>query len=189
MPKLKLQVQMTVDGRIAGPHGEMDFMTWDWDDELKAYVEELTESVDTIILGRKLAEGFIPYWAGVAANPEEPEQASGKRFTEMPKVVFSRTLDQSNWPNAVVASDLTGEVTRLKQAGGKDLITYGGAELVSSLLRHRLIDELHLFINPVAIGEGKTIFDRLEGSQALKLVQSKGFPCGIALQHYAVVRE
>lgn len=189
MRKLKLQVQMTVDGRIAGPNGEMDFMTWDWDDEIKAYVEELTASADTILLGRKLAEGFIPYWAGVAANPDEPEQASGKQFTEMPKVVFSRTLDEAEWPNAVVASDLAGEVTRLKQAGGRDLITYGGAEFVSSLLRHRLIDELHLFVNPVALGEGKTIFEQLEGRQALKLMQSKAFPCGIALLHYAVVRE
>ena len=189
MRKLKLQVQMTIDGRIAGPNGEMDFMTWDWDDEIKAYVEELTASVDTILLGRKLAEGFIPYWAGVAEDPENPEQASGKQFTEMPKVIFSRTLAESKWPNAVVASDLAGEVTRLKQTGGKDLIAYGGAEFVSSLLRHQLIDELHILVNPVAIGEGKTIFEQLDRRQPLKLVESKAFPCGIALLHYSVVRD
>ena len=189
MRKLKLQVQMTVDGCIAGPNGEMDFMTWDWDDELKAHVGELTATVDTIVLGRKLAEGFIPYWAGVAEDPENPEQASGKQFTEMPKVVFSRTLDESKWPRAVVASDLVGEVTRLKQAGGKDLIAYGGAEFVSSLLRHQLIDELHLLVNPVAIGEGMAIFEQLVGKQPLRLVQSKAFSCGIALLHYSLERE
>jgi dihydrofolate reductase len=105
----------------------------------------------------------------------------------MPKVVFSRTLDESQWPNAVVASDLAGEVTRLKKAGGKDLIARRGAEFVASLLRHRLIDELHLFINLVVLGEGKTIFEQLDGRQALKLVQSRAFPCGIVLLHYAVV--
>ncbi len=57
MRKLKLQVQMTVDGYIAGPNGELDFMVWDWDDELKQYVTALTEPVDCIVLGRKLAEG------------------------------------------------------------------------------------------------------------------------------------
>jgi hypothetical protein len=60
MRKLKLQVQMTVDGCIAGLNGEMDFMVWNWDDELKRYVTDITEPVDCIILGRKLAEGFIP---------------------------------------------------------------------------------------------------------------------------------
>ncbi len=70
MRKLKLQVQMSVDGYIAGPNGEMDWMAWNWDDELNKYVTEITEPVDCIVLGRKLAQGFIPYWASVAANPE-----------------------------------------------------------------------------------------------------------------------
>jgi dihydrofolate reductase len=67
MRKLKLQVQMTVDGFIAGPNGEMDWLTFNWDNELKEYVGALTEPVDSIVLGRKLAQGFIPHWA---ANPE-----------------------------------------------------------------------------------------------------------------------
>ncbi len=82
MRKLKLQVQMTVDGYIAGPNGELDFMLWDWDEALKQSVTELTEPVDCIVLGRKLAEGFIPHWAGVAANPEHPEFTAGRKFTE-----------------------------------------------------------------------------------------------------------
>ena len=81
MRKLKLQVQMTIDGYIAGPNGELDFMVWNWDDELKRYVDTITEPVDCIVLGRKLAEGFIPYWATVAANPNDPEFAAGKKFT------------------------------------------------------------------------------------------------------------
>ncbi len=61
MRKLKLQMQMSVDGYIAGPQGEMDWVVMDWDDQLKKYVEGITAPVDCILLGRKLAEGFIPY--------------------------------------------------------------------------------------------------------------------------------
>jgi dihydrofolate reductase len=59
---------MSVDGYIAGPNGEMDWMVWDWDDKLKNYVFELTESVDTIILGRKMTDGFISLWSDVIPN-------------------------------------------------------------------------------------------------------------------------
>ena len=70
MRKLKLQVQMSVDGYIAGPNGEMDWMVWNWDDTLKKYVDDLTDSIDCILLGRKMAPGFIAHWAKVAADPE-----------------------------------------------------------------------------------------------------------------------
>ena len=73
MRKLKLQVQMSIDGFIAGPNGEMDWMNVNWGDDINNYVANITEPIDTIVLGRKLAEGFIPYWAGVAANPDNPE--------------------------------------------------------------------------------------------------------------------
>ncbi|MCL4267331.1 MAG: dihydrofolate reductase family protein [Anaerolineae bacterium] len=185
MRKLKLQVQMTVDGYIAGPNGEMDFMAWDWDDALKQYVEDITEPVDCIVLGRKLAEGFIPHWAGVAANPDHPEVAAGKKFTDTPKVVFTKTLDQSAWGNTVLAKgDLGDEITKLKNQDGNDIIAYGGATFVSSLIKHGLIDEYHLFINPAAIGNGMAIFKQLDGKQNLTLVKSIPFDCGIVVLHY-----
>ena len=85
---------MTVDGYIAGPNGEMDFIMWNCDDELKQYVTDITEPVDCIILGRKPAQGFIPYWATVAANLDHPEFTSGQKFTDTPKVVFTNTLNK-----------------------------------------------------------------------------------------------
>ena len=85
---------MTVDGYIAGLNGEMDWMTFNWDNELKKYVKEITEPVDCIILGRKLAEGFIPYWATVAANQDDPKFTAGNKFTDTHKVVFTKTLDK-----------------------------------------------------------------------------------------------
>ena len=185
MRKLKLQVQMSVDGYIAGPNGEMDWMVWDWDDALKQYVTDLTEPVDTIVLGRKLAEGFIPYWATVAANPDHPEFTSGKQFTDTPKVVFTKTLDKSEWDNTVLAKgDIVDEITKLKKQDGKDIIAYGGATFVSALIKHGLIDEFHLFVNPAVIGNGMTIFKELDRKHDLTLLKSRSFDCGIVVLNY-----
>lgn len=185
MRKLKLQVQMSVDGFIAGPKGEMDWMVWDWDDALKQYVDEITEPVDCILLGRALAQGFIPHWEAVAGNPEAAERSAGIKYTNTHKVVFTKTLDSSPWRNTVLApGDLVDEVTRLKQEEGKDIIAYGGTTFVSALIRHALIDEFHLFINPTAIGNGMTIFAALDANQKLLLESSTAFACGIVVNQY-----
>jgi dihydrofolate reductase len=185
MRKLKLQVQMTIDGCIAGPNGEMDFMVWNWDDRLKNYVGAITDPIDCIVLGRKLAEGFIPYWADVAAKADHPEFNAGKKFTNTTKVVFTKTLDDSIWSTTVLAKgDLVDEITNLKKQEGKDIIAYGGATFVSALIKHGLIDDYHLFINPGAIGKGMTIFKELEGKQDFKLLKSESFDCGIVVLNY-----
>ncbi len=179
MRKLKLQVQITVDGYIAGPNGEMDWMVWDWDDALKNYVTAITAPVDCIILGRKLAQGFIPHWA---ANPE---QEGADKMNNTAKVVFTKTLDKSEWPNTVLAKgNLVDEITQLKMQPGKDIIVYGGANFVSALIKEGLIDEYHLFINPTAIGNGMTIFKELDGKLNLALVKSTSFACGIVVLNY-----
>ena len=180
MRKLKLQVQVSVDGFIAGPNGELDWAIFDWDDELKQYVTKLTETVDGILLGRKLAEGFIPYWA---ANPEM-EGASVFNNTE--KIVFSKTLASSPWENTqVLGGELSEEITRLKMQPGGDLIVYGGASFVSELLRLGQVDELHLFVNPTALGSGLPIFQSLNTRQSLALKQAQAFACGIVVLCYS----
>ena len=188
MRKLKLQVQISVDGYIAGPNGEMDWMVWNWDDELKKYVTDLTDSIDCILLGRKMAPEFISHWAKVAANPDNPEFTAGKKFTDTPKVVFTKTLDESEWENTALATgDLVEEVKKLKQKEGKDIIVYGGASFVSSLIKEGLIDEFHLFVNPAALGNGMPIFERLDKKQSLTLKRSVAFDCGIVLLCYEPV--
>jgi dihydrofolate reductase len=193
MRKLKLQVQMTIDGYVAGVNGEMNWMTWNWDEELKQYVKELTDPVDCIVLGRKLAEGFIPYWAQVASETGNPEWAAGQNFTNTKKVVFTKTLHNSDpvknrWNNTVLAKgDLVEEINSLKNQEGKDIITYGGAEFVSALINNDLVDEYHLFINPTAIGSGMTIF-RKPGQFNLALERSTSFPCGIIVNQYSPKR-
>jgi dihydrofolate reductase len=179
MRKLKLQVQMTVDGYIAGINGEMDWTTRDWDDKLKKYVGEITEPIDCIILGRKLAQGFIPYWAS------HPEQEGADIFNSTKKVVFTKTLEKSEWDNTILAKgDLVEEIAKLKRQDGKDIIAYGGATFVSALIKHGLIDEFHLFINPTAIGNGMSIFKELDNKQNLVLVKSTSFDCGIVVLNY-----
>lgn len=182
MRKLKLQMQMTADGFVAGPNGEMDWMTFNWDQELKNYVTKITDPVDCIVLGRKLAEGFIPHWAMVAANPDDPEFTAGKKFTDTHKVVFTKTLDRSTWDHTVLAKgELMDEITTLKKQDGRDIIAYGGATFVSALINQGLIDELYLFINPTAIGNGMTIFnDRTN----LQLAHAQSFDCGIVVLYY-----
>jgi dihydrofolate reductase len=118
MRRFKLQVQTTVDGYMAGPKGEMDWTTTDWTSDVEAYVTALTEQVDGIVLGRKLAEGFIPAWA---AGPEGEDEASIDWMNTTPKVVISRTLADSPWDNAVVVGgDLTEAVHELKARPGGD---------------------------------------------------------------------
>ncbi|MDD4969348.1 MAG: dihydrofolate reductase family protein [Paludibacter sp.] len=192
MRKLKLQVQMTVDGFIATLDGEMDWMVWDWSDKLIEYVKELSEPVDCIVLGRKLAEGFIPYWA---SNPQGEDAIGIDKMNNTPKVVFTRTLDKSDpkvlkWKNTTMAKgDLVDEIMKLKNQDGKDIIAYGGAGFVSELIKHGLIDEYHLFINPAVLGNGMTIFNELKSRQYLTLIESRSFDCGIVVLHYEPKRK
>lgn len=179
MRKLKLQVQVSVDGFIAGPNGEMDWLTFGWDDALKAYVTQITEPVDTILLGRRLAEGFIPHWAS------HPELEGADKFNATPKIVFTRTLDRSPWESASLATgDLIEEVQQLKAQDGGDLIVYGGGTFVSDLIRHGLIDEYLLFVNPVVLGDGMPIFRWRKTRQALTLAETRAFACGIVALRY-----
>jgi dihydrofolate reductase len=185
MRKLKLQVQMTLDGYIAGPNGEMDWMTFNWSDDIKQYVEALTEPVDTILLGKNLAMGFIPHWNAVAHDDNNPEKAAGIKFSETPKIVFSKTLTTSIWDQTEVENgDFVAKVNQLKQQAGGDMIAYGGGQFVSSLISAKLVNDLHLFVNPAIIGHGMPIFQEITGVQQLKLVETKPFECGILLLHY-----
>lgn len=182
MRRFKLQVQVSVDGYMAGPNGEMDWMTGPWDEELSAYTDALAESVDTIVLGRRLAEGFIPAWA---SGPEGESKETIAWMNNTPKIVISNSLTDSPWEGAAVAGgDLATTVNRLKAQPGGDLITYGGGTLVSTLITEGLLDELHLFVNPVAIGTGMPVFGNTGTYERLRLATARPFPCGITVLHY-----
>jgi dihydrofolate reductase len=188
--KIKLQVQMSVDGCIAGPNSEMDWLVGNLDDKLKKYVDGLTEPVDTILLGRKMTDGFISYWSNVMSKPDNPWNAIAKKMIETPKVVFTKTLNKSEWINTDIATgDLMDEISKIKSQNGRDIIVYGGASFDSSLIKEKLIDEFYLFINPVAIGTGMTIFKDLNEIQKFTLIESITFDCGIVLLHYETTKD
>jgi dihydrofolate reductase len=182
MRKLKLQVQVTVDGFVAGPEGELDWMTFDMDEKLLAFINHLTDTSDTILLGRKMTDGFTTYWENVTTHPESPEYEFGQKMVRIPKVVFSRTVKAVKGQNVRVENGpLVEAVNRLKNQPGKDIIVYGGATFVSSLIENRLIDELNLFINPIAIGKGLKIFSQ---RTPLTLVKSVAYSSGIVVNTY-----
>ncbi|HEV2721144.1 MAG TPA: dihydrofolate reductase family protein [Thermoanaerobaculia bacterium] len=180
MRKLKLQMQMTVDGFVAGPEGQLDWMTWEMDETLIAFINHLTDTSDTILMGRKMTEGFVKYWEGVITQPDSPEYEFGQKMVNMPKVVFSKTQTSMPGRNVRVENSLDA-INGLKRQEGKDLIVYGGATFVRSLVENGLIDELNLFVNPIAIGEGLRIFS---GRTKLKLAASTAYSSGIVVNTY-----
>jgi len=185
MRKLKLQVQMSIDGCIAGPNNEMDWLIRDIKN-LK-YIHGIAESVDTILMGRKMVDDFIPYWTDVMNKPDDPMYAFAKKMIEISKVVFTKTLNKSEWVNTELAKgDLKDEVTKLKCQKGKDILVYGGASLDSSLIKENLIDEFYLFVNPIVMGNGKNIFKDIKEIQKLSLIESKVLDYGLVLLHYEV---
>ena len=181
MAKLKLQVQVTLDGFIGGPNGEMDWMTWEWDDALKEYTGKLTDPVQLILLGRKMSEGFIPHWQN--ASEADPDDLIARKFTDTRKVIFSKRLKQIEGKNVTVSDNIDEIATLVAETNG-DTIVYGGATFVSSLIKANLIDEYYLFVNPVAIGQGLPIFQKVEDKLHFALVESIGFECGITVLHY-----
>jgi dihydrofolate reductase len=185
MRKLKLQMQMSIDGFVAGPNGELDWMTWDWDKELEDYVDKLHNSIDTILLGRKMTDGFISHWSEITKKPSDPSYPFAKLMMETPKIVFSRTIKESKWENTIIADkDSVTFINELKKKPGENIIVYGGAGFVSSLVKDDLIDEYHLFINQTAIGKGMEIFKGAGDKKKFRLVQSRAFKCGIVENHY-----
>jgi dihydrofolate reductase len=190
MRKLKLQVQITVDGYVGGPSGDHDWRIWNWDDKLKEFAYPLRDACDTILLGRKLAEVFIPHFEDTVNNlqPQNTDKALDEKFeyanrmVTMPKIVFSKTMKTFDGKNVSVENgDLVTAIKNLKSKEGKDMIVYGGAGFVSSLIKEGLIDEFNFFVNPVMINKGLRIFDLLEHRQKLSLISAIPYECGISV--------
>jgi dihydrofolate reductase len=190
--RLKLQMQMSLDGFVStGPNDEQKWVTWAWDD-IRSQVLGLFDSSDTILIGRKLAVDYIPYWQDVNSKPEDPMHEVAKRIVAAKKIVFSKSIKKpaslaggSIWENTEVSNgDFVKKINELKNQDGKDLIVYGGTSFVAELVKAGLIDDYHIFINPVAIGKGESIFSCLEGFKNFKLKESIAYPSGIVLHSY-----
>ena len=185
MRKLILQMQTSLDGFVAtGPNDEQAWVTWALD-EIKPHVIELLDSTDTILIGRKLAVDYIPFWQDTFTKPEDPMIEFAKRIVAAKKIVFTKTLDQSSWANTELAKgNLVDEITKLKNQVGKDMVVYGGSSFVSALIKEGLIDEYQFYINPVVLGKGVPVFDQIDSFRPLVLIKSMVFPSGIILTTY-----
>jgi dihydrofolate reductase len=183
MRKLKMQIQITVDGFVAGAEGQLDWMEFDSDPKNLELINHLTDTSDTILMGRKMAPGFLKYWESVPK--ESPEYTFAQKMVNIPKIIFSKTLKTIDGKNARIENgDLKTEINKLKSGSGKDIIVYGGANFMSNLIKENLIDDYYLFVNPVAIGSGLRIFpDRMK----LKLVDSVKYS-GEVMNHYRPIR-
>jgi dihydrofolate reductase len=171
MRKLKIQMNISLDNK--------------WDSGMSNFSIENLKDVDCILHGRKTAEGFIPYWSEIAHNPNDGEHKLGKRFSEIPSVIFSNTLTVSKWDNTTIMNgDLRQEVEALKNKKGREILVYGGDSFVSSLIQHDLVDEFYLLINPAVIGNGQQTFNPLKSDLKLKLVKCSPFDSGAVLLCY-----
>ena len=185
--KIIAALQVSVDGSIEGPNGEMDWAMAEDEDSWKDIFEMLSH-IDTLILGRRMYPGYEQYWLAVLANPNGVLPFSGRvaskneidyaRFADRtPHIVLSKTLDKVSWKTTRIVRDVE-EIRRLKQQSGKDIYAVGGATLVSSLMNLGLIDEIQLLVNPLILGGGKALFKDVKDRQTLKLVQAKPLKSG-----------
>jgi dihydrofolate reductase len=188
MRKVILAMQISLDGFVGGPNGEMDWVTMseEMDDTL---LPEMMETTDTCLIGRVLYQGFESYWpTAPATNPKlsKSEIKFSHWIEQAHKVVFSTTLEKAEWNNSsLVRGDVAAEVARLKQQPGKDMIIFGGARLAQEFVRLNLVDEYGLVVNPVILGQGLPLFKDLTARQKLELVSCDAFKAGAVALRYA----
>lgn len=194
MRKVVLLMNVSVDGYMGGPNGELD---WLFPFLGPAQVESLAEflrEADTMLIGRVSYLQQIAYWSAKSAPGAlgkyqskfgDAGDETSALLDAITKIVFSRTLERLDWGNSRLATaDVAEEVTRLKRQPGKNIIVRGSATLVHALIRLRLIDEYNLVVHPIALGKGIPVFEESSGHVKLRLVTTKTFDSGALLLTY-----
>jgi dihydrofolate reductase len=172
MRKLILRMSMSLDGFVAGPNGEAEWIRKNPDEEAIKFGVAQIRDVGVHAMGSTTYSAMSTYW------PTSTE-AWAAPMNEIPKVVFSRTLKEAQWgPVRILDGKLADEVSKLKAEPGKDILAHGGASFAQSLARLGLVDEYWLLVHPLALGAGLPMFKDLEHPIELKLVDVKAFPSG-----------
>lgn len=188
MRNVYLYMTMSLDGFVAGPGGELDWMRQTPDQEHNDDVVALLSRADTGIMGYPTASGMIPYWAAVAADPSasQGQRAIAQAISRIHGIVISNREEEPDWGNAELLvvkgdNDLVDAVMKLKQRPGKDIGVPGGVRTARTFVRLGLVDEYVLMVHPVVIGEGKSVFtDRVD----LELVDAKTYKSGVVRMTY-----
>jgi dihydrofolate reductase len=172
MRKVCLGMQITLDGYVTGPNGELDWVFRTMSPAQMEWVTEFLRGVDTILIGH------TTYLEQAAAWPSQTSEMASL-LNSHTKIVFSKRLTTLAWNNSQLAiTDAAAEIARLKQQPGKDIFVTGGATLAQSLARLGLIDEYNLMIHPVVLGSGKPLFKDQSLPLNLKLASTRVFETG-----------
>ena len=189
MRKVVLLEHVSLDGFLAGPQGEMDWISVD--DDIWEYVIPVTEAADTAIFGRVTYQMMESYWPTAADSPQATRHDidHARWLNGATKLVFSKTLPAAPWGatgTATLVNDDSVEVMHtLKQQPGRDLVLIGSASLARTFIRLGLIDEYRLNLNPVVLGGGTPLFPDAADMRQLELVASRTFSSGVVGLQYA----
>lgn len=184
MRNLVLFMHVSLDGFVAGPGGEMDWIHVD--EQIFDYAGQRTNASDLALYGRKTYEMMQAYWPTAAdqPNPTKHDIEHSAWYKAVSKVVLSKSMRTAPANTQIISEDVAGEVLKLKQAAGKEIVIFGSPGAAHSLMSAGLIDDYWLFVNPVLIGQGIPLFKDIRERMALTLVASKTFSSGVVCLHY-----
>jgi dihydrofolate reductase len=184
MRKIIMWNMVTLDGFFEGPKSwEIDWHESVWGEELEQLSAEQLQSAGMLLFGRVTYQGMAAYW------PSEKGEIADF-MNNIPKIVFSRTLEKAEWNNTrLVSANAAEEVSKLKQQPGKDLFIFGSAKLSSTLMEHDLIDEYRLGVTPIVLGSGTPLFKTSPHPMKMKLVEARPLQSGCVILRYQPERK
>ncbi|TQN41466.1 dihydrofolate reductase [Blastococcus colisei] len=187
MRKIIVHMSVSLDGFFEGPDHDISWHRVD--DELHTYVNEQLATASTFLEGRVTQELMAAFWPTADQDPEvsAPMKEFAGIWRDMPKIVFSRTLDRVDWATEVRNEVDPAEIRALKDRPGGDMVL-GGADLAATFRRHDLIDEYRLFVNPVLLGRGRQLFGPSGAPTDLRLVEARTFGNGVVLLRHERAR-
>ena len=181
MRKIFLFMMVSLDGFFEGLNGDISWHNVD--DEFNEFAIQQLSEVDTLLFGRRTYQGMASYWPTEAARKDDPVVTG--LMNSIPKIVVSKTLETVDWENtSLVKENVTEEISKLKRVSGKDIAIFGSANLTVALTETGLVDEYRVMVNPVALGDGKSLFTGLDHKLNLKLLKTKPFKSGNVLLYY-----
>jgi dihydrofolate reductase len=185
MRKIVLFMSVSVDGYMEGPGRDLSWQRVD--DELHRHFNQELEAMGGFLDGRVTWELMAGFWPTADSDPAstQPMAEFAGIWRDMPKIVFSRTLERAGWNTTILREVDPEQIRRLKAEPGGDL-ALGGADLAAAFLRHGLVDEVRLYVHPVVLGRGKPLFPRSDTMTDLRLAEIRRFGNGVVLLHYQV---